>query len=95
MIISDDGQVLALLRGACPPEVPPHEYAPLRDALQSLEAAWSPADTLIIGERVLRVITGRRRRYYLDVGGSLWIFFEWRVHDAIEVRLVKLGRRGT
>jgi hypothetical protein len=86
MIFTDDERIEALKRGEWPSGVPPADVTALRDAAAALE------DTLYAGQRTLRVIERRRRHYYIDFGSAYWIFFEWRVHDAVRVRLVRLRR---
>jgi hypothetical protein len=90
MIVTNDERIAALLRGEDPGGV--RDILALCDAVTILDAASRLEDALYVGSRVLRVITRRRRRYYVDVGSAQWITFEWRVHDAINVRLVRLRR---
>src|SRR5277367_1391361 len=90
MIFTDDERIEALLRGEQPPGVPRNDLPALRDAVHALAAAAVLEDTHYAGRRTLRVIERRRRRYYIDVGSTYWIYFEWRVHDAVRVRLVHL-----
>jgi hypothetical protein len=92
MIFIVDERIEALRRGEWPSGVPPADVPALRDAVHALDAAATLEDTLYVGQRTLRVIERRRRRYYVDVGSTYWIFFEWRVHDAVGVRLVRLSR---
>jgi hypothetical protein len=92
MIFSDDERIEALRRGEWPPGVPRNDVPALQDVVHALAAAVVLEDTLYAGRRTLRLIFGRRRRYYVDVGGTYWICFEWRIHDAIRVRLVHLRR---
>jgi hypothetical protein len=92
MIFTDDVRIDALKRGEWPSGVPHADVAALRDAVHALDAAAALEDTLYAGQRTLRVIERRRRRYYVDVGSTYWIFFEWRVHDAVKVRLVRFRR---
>jgi hypothetical protein len=92
MIFTDDERIEALQRGEWPSGVPRADVPALRDAVHALDAAAALEDTLYAGQRTLRLIGRRRRRYYVDVGSAYWIFFEWRVHDAIRVRLVRLRR---
>src|ERR1700688_2401278 len=90
MIITNDERIAALRRGESPEGV--RDVSALQDAVAALDAASRVEDTLYAGSRVIRVVTQRRRRYYVDVGSAQWITFEWRVHDAINVRLVRLRR---
>jgi hypothetical protein len=92
MIFTDDECIEALQRGERPSGVPQADVPALRDAVHALDAAATLEDTLYAGQRVLRLIERRRRRYYVDVGSTHWIFFEWRVHDAVRVRLIRLRR---
>jgi hypothetical protein len=92
MIFTDDERIKALIRGEWPSGVPQADVPALRDAVNALDAAATLEDTLYAGQRTLRLAEGRRRRYYIDTGGTYWIYFEWRVHDAINVRLVRLRR---
>jgi hypothetical protein len=92
MIFTDDERIEALKRGEWPSGVPHADVLPLRDAVHALDAAAALEDTLYTGQRTLRVIERRRRRYYVDVGSTFWVYFEWRVHDAVRVRLVRLRR---
>jgi hypothetical protein len=91
MIFTDDERIEALRRGEWPSGVPRADIPALRDAVHALDAAAALEDTLYAGQRTLRVIE-RRRRYYVDVGSPYWIFFGWRLHDAVRVRLVRLRR---
>jgi hypothetical protein len=90
MIVTDDERVAALQRGEWPPGVPRAAVPALRDAVHVLDAAAALEDTLYAGRRTLRVIERRRRRYYVDVGSTYWLSFRWRIHDAVEVRIVRL-----
>jgi hypothetical protein len=92
MIFTNDERVEALKRGVWPSGVPHADVPALRDAVHALDAAAALEDTLYAGQRTLRVIERRRRRYYVDVGSTYWIYFEWRVHDAVRVRLIRLRR---
>ena len=92
MIITTDERVTGLLRGEVVPGVRSADLASLQDAIHALNAAATLEDTLYFGRRTIRVIINRRRRYYVDVGSVYWITFEWRSHDAINVRLVRLRR---
>jgi hypothetical protein len=92
MIFADDERIEALKRGEWPSAVPRADIPALRDAVHALDAATALEDTLYAGQRTLRVIERRMRRYYVDVGSTYWIYFEWRVHDAVRVRLVRLRR---
>ncbi len=92
MIISTDARIADLLRGAAIPSVRSADLPALQDAVHALNAASTLEDTLYVGRRTIRVIINRRRRYYVDVGSVYWITFEWRSHDAINVRLVRLRR---
>ena len=87
MIITNDDRVEALLRGESVERIPEADLPALRDALHILNAASKLEDTLFVGRRTMRVVTGRRRSYYVDTGSEYWITFQWRVHDAINVRL--------
>jgi plasmid maintenance system killer protein len=91
MIVTRDVSVEALLRGGRVEQISEADLAGIRDALQILDAASRLEDTLYAGRRTIRVITGRRRRYYVDTGSRFWIAFQWRVHDAINVEIVRLG----
>src|SRR5260370_26072877 len=88
MIVTRDERVTALLIGEDPAGVQIQDLSMLRDAICALNAISRVEDVLYIGSRVLRVIVNRRRRYFVDVGSSHWITFEWRVPDAINVRLL-------
>jgi hypothetical protein len=92
MIFTVDERIEALQRGEWPSGLPRADIPALRDAVHALDAAAALADTLYVGRSTLRLIERRRRRYYVDVGSTYWIFFEWRVHDAVRVRLVRLRR---
>jgi hypothetical protein len=92
MIITNDDHIKALLSGKGVGNLSDDEVIALRDALHVLNAAEKLEDTLYAGRRTLRVIVKRQRQYYVDVGSSEWIYFEWRAHDAIKVRLIRLGR---
>ena len=92
MIRTNDERIKKLLLGQNLEEGSSGDVAVLQDAVHLLNAASSLDDTLYVGLRTIRVITTRRRRYYVDTGGALWITFEWRLHDAINVRLVRLRR---
>ena len=92
MIFTDDERIEALRRGEWPPGVPQADIPALRDAVHALDAAAALEDTLYADQRTFRVIERRRRRYYVDVGSTYWISFEWRAHDAVRVRLVRLRR---
>ena len=92
MISTDDERIKALIRGEWPSGVPHADVPALRDAVNALHAAPALEDTLYAGQRILRLVERRRRRYYLDVGSTYWIYYEWRVHEAIKVRLVRLRR---
>jgi hypothetical protein len=92
VIFTDDERIKALIRGEWSSGVPHADVPALRDAVNALDAAAALEDTLYAGQRTLRVVEGRRRRYYVDIGGTYWIYYEWRVHDAIKVRLVRLRR---
>jgi hypothetical protein len=90
MIITNDDRVEALLRGESVEHIRDVDLPALRDALHILNAAATLDDTLYVGRRTIRVITGRRRSYYVDTGSEYWITFQWRVHDAINVQIVRL-----
>ena len=92
MIFTDDERIEALKRDEWPSGVPRADIPALRDAVHALDAAAMLEDTLYVGQRTLRRIERRRRRYYVDVGSAFWISFEWRIHDAVRVRLVRLRR---
>ncbi len=92
MIITADERIAGLLRGEAVPGVRTADLPALQDAVHVLNAASTLEDTLYVGRRTIRVIIRRRRRYYIDVGSAYWITFEWRSHDAINVRLVRLRR---
>ena len=92
MIITNDGRIKALLRGERPLHMKLADFRALHDAVHALAAAATLGDALYVGIRIWRVVEGRRRRYYLDVGRAYWIYFEWRIHDAIKVRIVRLRR---
>lgn len=92
MIITADSRVADLLRGGPVAGLPTADLPALKDAVDALNAASALEDTLYVGRRTIRVIINRRRRYYVDVGSVYWITFEWRSHDAINVRLVRLRR---
>jgi hypothetical protein len=87
MIITADARVADLLRGGPVAGLPTADLPALKDAVGALNAASALEDTLYVGRRTLRVIVSRRRRYYIDIGSAYWIYFEWRSHDAINVRL--------
>jgi plasmid maintenance system killer protein len=90
MIITNDDRVEALLRGESVERIRDADLPALRDALHILNAASRLEDTLFVGRRTIRVITDRRRSYYVDTGSEYWITFQWRVHDAINVQIVRL-----
>jgi hypothetical protein len=92
MITTDDERIAALMRGEPPTGVHAAAVPALKDAVDALNAALRLEDTLFVGLRTVRVIVRRRRRYYVDIGSAYWIHFEWRSHDAINVRLVRLRR---
>ena len=92
MILTKDQRIEALLRGEPVPGVRLGDLPAIKDAVDALNAAGTLEDTLFVGLRTIRAIVNRRRRYYVDVGSAYWIYFEWRVHDAINVRLVRLRR---
>src|SRR5437868_5015749 len=92
MIITADERIAGLLRGEAVRGVRSADLPALQDAVHALNAASALEDTLYVGRRTIRVIVRRRRRYYVDVGSAYWITFEWRSHDAINVRLVRLRR---
>jgi len=90
MIITNDDRVEALLRGESVERIRDADLPALRDALHILNASSRLEDTLFVGRRTIRVITDRRRSYYVDTGSEYWITFQWRVHDAINVQIVRL-----
>jgi plasmid maintenance system killer protein len=90
MIITDDDWVEALLRGQSVERIRNADLPALWDALYILNAASTLEDTLYVGRRTIRVISGRRRSYYVDTGSEYWITFQWRMHDAINVQIVRL-----
>ena len=90
MIITNDDRVEALLRGESVERIPEADLPALRNALHILSAASKLEDTLFVGRRTMRVVTGRRRSYYVDTGSEYWITFQWRVHDAMNVQIVRL-----
>jgi hypothetical protein len=92
MIITTDERLKTIQRGEPTAGVSAADVPALKDAADALNAASTLEDTLYVGLRTIRVIVNRRRRYFVDVGSSHWITFEWRVHDAINVRLVRLRR---
>ncbi len=90
MIVTDEDWVEALLRGESVERIRDADLPALRDALHILNAASTLEDTLYVGRRTIRVIAGRRRTYCIDTGSEYWITFQWRVHDAINVHIVRL-----
>src|SRR5260370_39387271 len=88
MIITNDDRVEALLRSESIEHIRDVDLPALRDALNILNAASKLEDTLYVGRRTLRVITGRRRSYYVDTGSEDWITFQWRGADAINTQTV-------
>ena len=92
MILTSDERIKALLRGEPLSGVRLADVPALRDAIEALSAASTLEDTLFVGLRTIRVIVNRRRRYYVDAGSAYWIYFEWRLHDALNVHLVRLRR---
>lgn len=93
MIIASDERIQVPLRGERPERIRAAAIPAIREALQILNAAARLEDTHYAGRRTLRAIERRRRTYYVDTGSEYWIAFRWRVHDAIDVRLIRL--RGT